>query len=273
MLPVEAAAGLATDLLAGATLSSLSLRSSEVAVQVRAATAAGFGGIGCHARSFAEGRFDYTSLVSAISRWGIEVREVEVLRPWSDDPEARRLEDAASILCDRFGATYVQVCGPHGTTVERAAESFARLCDRFATLGARCGLEFLPFTDIPDPAAAAAIVELADRPNGGICVDAWHMQRLGLGPDDLRRHAHRIISLQLSDGPAQPVASDPREDCLKYRRVPGEGDFDLAPLVRFARGLPQLLHLSVEVLSVDLDHLGADRAATRIAEGTRRCLA
>lgn len=258
--------------LAGVTLSSLTLRAHPVAQQVAAASAAGFGGIGAHARDYAEGRADLDELAAAVARHPIEVRDVEALRPWSDTAEHRGLEMAAMALCERFGARYVQVCGPHGTTPERAAEAYGRLCDRFAPLGVRCGLEYLPFTDIPDPAAAAAIVRLAGRANGGICVDAWHTRRVGLAADDLVPFAGDVIALQLCDGPREPVREDLRDECLSCRVAPGEGELDLPPLVDLARSVPQPVHLSVEVLSDELDALGAAEAARRVAAGTARCL-
>jgi sugar phosphate isomerase/epimerase len=38
-------------------------------------------------------------------------------------------------------------------------------------------LEFRPYSNIPDVAAAANIVAEADRANGGLCVDTWHFFR------------------------------------------------------------------------------------------------
>ena len=58
--------------------------------------------------------------------------------------------------------------------LDAVTERFAGICDRAAEHGVRIGIEFLPFSEIPDAATAWQIVRDADRPNGGLDVDSWH---------------------------------------------------------------------------------------------------
>src|SRR5690606_24282525 len=59
----------------------------------------------------------------------------------------------------------------------RLAESFARFCEMAAARNLTADLEFMPWTGVPDLAAASRIVEAAGRDNGGVLVDALHYDR------------------------------------------------------------------------------------------------
>jgi sugar phosphate isomerase/epimerase len=135
-------------------------------------------------------------------------------------------------MADAFESRYVQVTGPAGPDVALAGAWFGSLCDRAGAHGLVVGLEFLPFTDIVSVLDARRIVEAADRPNGGICVDIWHVER---GVRDLAVIAdlpgELISGIQLSDGPRAPVDSDYYTDCLENRLSPGAGGFDIVGLV------------------------------------------
>ena len=71
------------------------------------------------------------------------------------------------------------------------------------------------------------IVERADRPNGGVCVDIWHHAR-GANDLDLIRAIpdELIVGIQMSDGTTEPALDDYKDDCLRNRQPPGTGDFD-----------------------------------------------
>ena len=74
------------------------------------------------------------------------------------------------------------------TTARRARRrtAFGALCDRAAAHGLLVGIEWLPYTNIATAADAQAIVEAADRPNGGYCADIWHHRR-GANDDSMLR--------------------------------------------------------------------------------------
>ena len=92
-------------------------------------------------------------------------------------------------LAATLGCTAVSVIEPYGATVPIAlgAEAFADVCDRAADRGLVLQLEAMPFSGIPDLAAARSIVELAGRDNGGLMLDTWHLFRSGGLPQRWKR--------------------------------------------------------------------------------------
>jgi len=111
---------------------------------------------------------------------------------------------------------------------EVAIEGFAELCDDAAEHGLKVGLEFMPFSGIPDLDAALHIVETADRANGGYVFDLWHLHRSGGGRADLARlPLERVFCVQFSDGPVDAPA-DLLDEAMWNRLEPGTGSFDLA---------------------------------------------
>ena len=115
------------------------------------------------------------------------------------------------------------------------------------------GLECLPFTDVPDVCVARHIVEEADRPNGGLCVDIWHHVR---GLNDLAAIAglpgESITGIQMNDGPL--VAADPtldyKTDCLMNRVAPGDGEFDVAGFLAALAATGTTAPMSYEVCNL-----------------------
>jgi sugar phosphate isomerase/epimerase len=164
---------------------------------------------------------------------------------------------------DVFGGTW---------TTEDAAEAFAGLCGRAAERGLLVHVEWLAWSRIADLPGALAVVELADAPNGGLNVDAWHCARAGTTLDELRRvPGPRVLAVQLDDGPAEAEA-DLMHATLHDRLLPGQGDFDLAGILGVLREIGSSAPIGVEVFSDDLHALGARRAAREAADATTRLL-
>ena len=82
-------------------------------------------------------------------------------------------------VADAVGARSLNAVDVFGGpwSLDEAAAAFAGLCDRAAEHGLLVHLEFLPWSRIPDLATAWQVVDAADRPNGGIMLDAWHYFR------------------------------------------------------------------------------------------------
>jgi len=262
-------------------LSHFCIREATFEQRVAAARSAGLDEIGLSSASFEAlvgGGADPGELSRVLTRHGVRVSELEVLRPWAFNERGRGAARAAQRtmleMAELFGARYLQVIGPFAGTVDDAAEVFASLCDRVAEVGLVAGLEFLPFTNIPDAATALAIVERADRANGGVCVDAWHFFRGGAHWEMLEAlPANRIAAVQICDGPSRPENPEYLADCLQNRRVPGEGDFDLPAFLRVLDKKPDSVHLSIEVISSQLDRLPPEVAVRKMVEATRATLA
>jgi sugar phosphate isomerase/epimerase len=136
------------------------------------------------------------------------------------------------------------------------------------------GIEWLPYTNIPDAAAAQRIVRAADRPNGGYCADIWHHRR-GADDDTLLRalEPERVFAIQMNDGTLLPELDDYKPDCLANRLPPGDGEFDCAGFVRLLVEMGVDAPISVEVCNTELWQAPIEDAARRSADGMRRVLA
>lgn len=198
-----------------------------------------------------------------IADHGLSVMEMDCTACWL--PSHRRAGDDVpmatllrSLTPERVVETAARIGSPSVTAVEmmgitpsldEAAEAFAHLCDLAADHGLKAHIEFLPFGGIPDLASAWAIVQAADRPNGGLTLDSWHFFRSGSSFDLLERvPGSRIHTIQINDAPAQPQ-SDLVHETMTARLVPGQGSFDLIRFIRTLDRIGATAPISVEIFS------------------------
>jgi sugar phosphate isomerase/epimerase len=146
------------------------------------------------------------------------------------------------------------------------------VCDRAANLGLLVQLEPLPWTAVPTLAVAAQIVADAGRDNGGIMLDAWHWARGGADLEAVARCGARVTGLQLSDAPAAG-SDNPIFETLHERRLPGDGDIDLAGLMRGLDAAGCTAPVGIEVFSDELVRLPAREIGYRAGARLRRVLA
>lgn len=227
--------------------------------RIRIAGSAGVDGIGVFAGQYGQLLDDgWTAqrVHELLAEHGVALAEVEALSGWGAVEPTDRYMDFERLvwqMVDEFEARYVQAIGPTEGTRAEAAKRFGALCDRAAEHGAIVGLEFLPFTNIVTAADAVEIVESADRPNGGVCVDIWHHAR-GANDLDLIRAIPNdlIVGIQMSDGTAQPALDDYKDDCLRHRQPPGTGDFEAVDFVRTLLGKGVDVPWSIEVCNDDV---------------------
>src|SRR5207244_13579836 len=122
---------------------------------------------------------------------------------------------------------------------------------------------------------ACEVARRADRPNGGIALDAWHWYRSATPSDvtTLRTiPGAKVLAIQLDDAPAE---REPNlmSATLHERLLPGEGAIDLAALIGALREIHTAAPIGVEVFSDALHALGPMEAAKRAADATRAVLA
>lgn len=250
-------------------LAHFSVRDASFVDRCQAAHTAGFDGIGLYVGEYsklrAAGRTD-DELLGILAEHGTSVIEIEAIPVFADAHVDTFVHLAATFRPER-----IQVVPPFRGEVDRAAAAtwLAAFADRVAPFGTGLAFEFLPFTDVPDAAAAAELVARADRPNIGLCVDAWHVFRGGGLLSLVGLDPALVASIQLNDGPFDPVLSDYVEDCLHFREVPGEGEFDLRGFMEL---LPPAAPVSVEVPSDVLDQLPALEVARILAYESKRYL-
>ncbi len=265
-------------------------RATSFGERLAAASAAGFAGLSLWGRDVQAARDEGLSdadLRVMLDDHGLEVAELdpawwwlpgaaEVHIPPQVDPlDVFRFGEAELFaVADALGARSLNAVDVFGGewTEEAAAEAFAGLCLRAAEHGLLVHLEWLAWSKIPDLERAMRIVELAGAPNGGINVDAWHLTRTQTTLEELRRvPGDRVLAVQLDDGPLEPEA-DLVHATLHDRRLPGEGEFDLAGIVCVLHDIGSPAPFGVEVFSDDVHALGADEAARRAASSLRKLL-
>jgi sugar phosphate isomerase/epimerase len=214
---------------------------------------------------------------------GLEDLELEFLGDWFLDPddERRRASDERRALlfeaAAELPAHHIKVGNIMGTHCElpRIVERFAELCaDAARYTDAKMVYEFMPYdVNVDDVDKALAVVEGADAPNGGLAFDTWHLGKLRLEPDDLRRFPPRFVSwVELSDGPYE-YGEDRLDEVINRRRLPGEGEFPIAEYVAVFRELGYDGPWGVEVLSEELRNLPIEQIFERAYETTSAQLA
>jgi sugar phosphate isomerase/epimerase len=246
--------------------------------RIRAAGAAGFHGIGFFAgqsRVLGNG-WSADRVHELLDANAVAMAEIEALSGWGEPVPSDgyvTFEQLVWELVDEFDVPYVQAIGPVTGSTADAGLRFGALCDRAAEHGATVGLEFLPFTNIVDAADALAIVEAADRPNGGVCADIWHHARGARDLDLIRRlPAELLVRVQMSDGPAAPTLADYKDDCLRHRVPPGDGEFDVDGFVGAVLDVGYAGPWDLEVCNEDVWGRSADEHVRRAADGMRRVL-
>jgi sugar phosphate isomerase/epimerase len=204
---------------------------------------------------------------------GLVHLELEFLDDWfvgpdhpgraAADERRRMLFDAAAEL----GAHHIKV-----GNLGRSAASLAQLTDAF---GALCGdaaerhdalitYELMPF-DINTTSLADVlqILDGADAPNGGIAIDTWHLGKMDITPEDLRViDPRRLLYVELSDGQVANMP-DHSTETTRFRRLPGEGEFDIPGYVRVLAEIGYRGPWGVEVLSDALRALPIDEMFRR----------
>ncbi|WP_062318366.1 sugar phosphate isomerase/epimerase and 4-hydroxyphenylpyruvate domain-containing protein [Demequina maris] len=142
----------------------------------------------------------------------------------------RRAEAKLEVM-ERLGTDLLLVCSNAGTATVGddavAARQLAALADLAAPRGIRIAYEALAWGRyVSDYRHAWRLVQLADRPNLGTCLDSFHILSRGHDPAGIEEiDGDRIFFLQLADAPA--LRMDVLSWSRHHRLFPGEGAFDL----------------------------------------------
>ncbi|MDL5156262.1 sugar phosphate isomerase/epimerase and 4-hydroxyphenylpyruvate domain-containing protein [Actinomycetospora termitidis] len=163
------------------------------------------------------------------------IRDVEALPPDAFAAALRRVEHAFDVM-ERLGTTTALICSSVDPRAvdddELAARQLAEVADRAADRGLRIAYEALAWgRHVNTWDHSWRIVELADHPALGLCVDSFHLYARGGDPSGLRDvPGEKIFFLQLADAPRLDMDVLPWS--RHHRLFPGQGDFDLTALVR-----------------------------------------
>jgi sugar phosphate isomerase/epimerase len=209
---------------------------------------------------------------------GLSYLELEFLMDWflDEDDDRRKASDATRKLLFEAAAAldahHIKVGNIPGTPcpLPQLTERFAQLCaDAAQQHDALIAYEFMPFdVNVHGVDAALEVVGGAGAANGVIAVDTWHMGKLGIAPDDLRVIPTSLLGwVELSDGWRENMP-DLIDETVNHRRLPGEGEFDIASYVEVCREIGYAGPWGVEVLSEELRNLPMDQIFERAYETT-----
>jgi sugar phosphate isomerase/epimerase len=94
-------------------------------------------------------------------------------------------------------------------------------------------------------------------------IDLWHMVKLGISYEDIARIPSRfLLGIEINDGTLQCPWSL-HEDTINYRRLCGEGEFDVKGFVSRMLQAGYTGPWGIEVLSKEHRKLSLEEAATR----------
>ena len=190
-----------------------------------------------------------------------------------------RRAEAKFDLMRRLGIDTILVCSNVATaTIDDdavAASQLRRLGDLAARYGVRIAYEALAWGRyVNDFEHAWRIVEMADHPNVGTCLDSFHILSSSWDPAGIEAiPAEKIFFVQLADAPE--LSLDVLSWSRHYRVFPGEGAFDLTTfmghLVRSGYDGPVSLEVFNDVFrqsAVERTAIDAMRSLTWLAERT-----
>jgi len=191
---------------------------------------------------------------------GLRCYELEFIWDWfldeGDDArkaadELRRLLfDAAAAL----DAHHIKAGNIPGTPCEmpRLQEAYAELvADAAQHCDAKVLYEFMPF-DVNVNSIELALQVMDGVDNTGVVIDTWHMGKLGIKPEDLRKiPLERLGWVELSDGQYEDM-EDQLDEVVNRRKLPGEGEFDIRGYIRAAQEMGYEDAWGIEVLSDEL---------------------
>ncbi|MFG3019076.1 bifunctional sugar phosphate isomerase/epimerase/4-hydroxyphenylpyruvate dioxygenase family protein [Streptomyces sp. NPDC048254] len=215
--------------------------SGSLTEKLTAASRAGFDGVEI---------FENDLLASPLSPREIRVRcadlglTVDLYQPMRDieavpdDEFARNLRRARHKfeLMGELGADTVLVCSSVSPLAldddDLAAEQLSQLATLAQESGIRVAYEALAWgRHVSTYDHAWRIVEAADHPALGTCLDSFHILSRGSDPKGIEAvPGEKIFFLQLADAPL--LAMDVLQWSRHHRCFPGQGGFDVAGLVR-----------------------------------------
>lgn len=158
-------------------------------------------------------------------------------------------------LCQSFGVNTLILAADFAKEIDaqslgRGVVSLAQAAQWASGFGIRLALEFRgtdAFCSCLD--TALTLVEQCREPNVGVCLDVFHYYKGPSKPEDLDRlSTSNLFHVQVCD-----VAGVPRELMSDADRVmPGDGEFDLKPIVRKLQTIGYRGPISLELMNPQL---------------------
>lgn len=215
--------------------------SGSLTEKLHACAAAGFDGVEIFEPDLIASDHSPEEIRHLARRLGLSLDLYQPLRDLEGVDEATftdnlRRAGATFATAQRLGIGTVLVCSNVGTATvdsdELSADQLRRIGDLAARYDIRIAFEALAWGRyVDDYRRAWRIVEIADHPNVGVCLDSFHVLSRGHDPSGIEEiPGDKIFYLQLADAPA--LSMDVLSWSRHHRLFPGEGSFDLAGFVR-----------------------------------------
>ncbi|MEV0975230.1 TIM barrel protein [Streptomyces sp. NPDC049915] len=232
--------------------------SGSLTEKLTAAARAGFDGVEIFENDLLAGPLGPEEIRARCADLGLTIDLYQPMRDVEALPEeefARSLRRARHKfeLMRRLGTDTVLVCSSvHPLAVDDdalAAAQLARLAGLAQDFGVRVAYEALAWgRHVSTYDHAWRIVEAADHPALGTCLDSFHILSRGSDPKGIEDiPGDKIFFLQLADAPR--LAMDVLQWSRHYRCFPGQGGFDVAGLVRHVLRTGYTGPLSLEVFN------------------------
>jgi sugar phosphate isomerase/epimerase len=226
--------------------------------RVRAAIAGGYAGVGLTYPDLKKtaARHGYDGIRSILRDNGVKIFEVEFLTDWFTDGDRRRQSDLIRrellVAAEKTGARHIKIGGDmegKSWPVDQVIRSFAGLCEEAKNAGTHVVLEILPWSNIPDIKTGVELVSSADKSNGGLLIDIWHMGRGGIPYSEVASMPRRFLGhVELSDAAPKPIGKL-IEDTVNHRRLCGEGSFDVPAFLRAIKATGYDGPFGIEIIS------------------------
>ncbi|MET0899875.1 MAG: TIM barrel protein [Mycobacterium sp.] len=232
--------------------------SGSLIEKLHASAAAGFDGVEIFEPDLIASDHSPEEIRSLAHRLGLSLDLYQPLRDLEGVDEATftdncRRAAATFATAQRLGIDTVLVCSNVATATvdsdEVSADQLRRIGDIAQGYGIRIAFEALAWGRyIDDYRRSWRVVELADHPAVGLCLDSFHVLSRGHDPAAIEQiPAAKIFYLQLADAPA--LTMDVLSWSRHHRLFPGEGSFDLPGFVSHVLATGYDGPLSLEVFN------------------------
>jgi 4-hydroxyphenylpyruvate dioxygenase len=204
--------------------------------KLRAAARAGFDGVEIFENDLIGSALPPREVRALAESLGLTIDLYQPFRDFEGVDEARlernlRRAEAKFALMVELGADVMLVCSSVAADSvgddARSAAQLRRLAETAAPYGVRVAYEALAWGRwVDDYRYAWRLVQQADHPALGVCLDSFHILSRGHDPSGIRDiPGERIFFLQLADAPLMPM--DVLHWSRHHRCFPGQGAFDL----------------------------------------------
>lgn len=200
------------------------------------------------------------SVLDHATKRGIRFTELEMVMDWYEI-EDRDLRKAADQVRDDLLLAANELAVGHlkagcdyldrDWDFEHLTREFSQLCSVSDQAGVRVALEPQAFCHIKTPEHALKLIDQADSATAGLCIDIWHLERIGYSHELLADiDPARIICVEINDAAEQPVGTL-IEDTIRNRLLPGTGAFNLPAFIGAIQATGYTGAWGVELLSDD----------------------